>query len=69
MLRQDLIIWFDDMTRETLKSKQRKQIFCFFHDINSPSKRLLEKMNLIEANITPVFVMLSHYRLHIKATL
>ena len=59
-LRRDLIICFVDIMRQTLKSKQRKQIFCFLLHINRPSKRLLEWMNLIEVDIILLFVLLSY---------
>ena len=65
-LRQDLIIWFVDIMTQHFKSKQRKQVCCFLHHINCPSKRLLEGMKLIEANIILLFC--NHiYHLHIEA--
>ena len=44
----------------TLRFKQRKQISCFLHHINCPSKGLLEWMKLIEANIILLFVLQSY---------
>ena len=46
--------------KQTLKSKQRKQIYYFLHHINCPSKRLLELMKLAEANIILLFLLLSY---------
>ena len=52
-----MVRWYNEAT---LKSKQRKQICCFLHHINCPSKRLLEWMKLIEANIILLFVLQSY---------
>ena len=54
------MIWFIAMMRQTLKSTQAKQIFSILYHINFPSKRLLEQMNLIKANVVLVFVLLSY---------
>ena len=43
-----------------MKPKQRKQIFWYLNHINCPSKRLLEQMNVIEAEIILMFVLLSY---------
>ena len=52
-----MIRWYNEAT---LKSKQLKQICCFLHHINCPSKRLLEWMKLIEANFILLFVLQSY---------
>ena len=46
--------------RQTLKAKQRKEIYCFLHHISCPSKCSLEYMKLIEANIILLFVLQSY---------
>ena len=57
-LRQDLIIGNVDGIRQTLKSKQCKQVFLILRHVNCPSKRLKEQMIMIEPNIVLVFVLL-----------
>ena len=47
-LRRDLIIWFLDLMRQTLKSKQRKQIYCFLHHMVNVSIRTFTKINEID---------------------
>ena len=41
-LKQNVIIWSDDMMSQTLKYKQGKQILFILYHINWPSKHLLE---------------------------
>ena len=42
MLNQERIMCFIDIMKQTLKSKQGKQVFFMTYHINCPSKRLLE---------------------------